>query len=117
MDAPVPGPSQLRDAEIEETQIIGDAEEETLPERSQEDAAEEEEEEEEEQVAEGDPEGAQPEKKKKPRERKEQVALEREGGKSLFPFSRVQKIIKADKVRSLYVYCTCSLSDRSSAMY
>ena len=40
----------------------------------------------------------QPEKKK--RERKEPVVLVRETGKSLLPFSRVQKIIKADKVSS-----------------
>lgn len=34
----------------------------------------------------------------KKRERKAPAALEREPGKSLFPFSRVQKIIRADKV-------------------
>jgi hypothetical protein len=38
----------------------------------------------------------QPEKKK--RERKEPIVLVREIGKSLLPFARVQKIIKADKV-------------------
>jgi hypothetical protein len=38
----------------------------------------------------------QPEKKK--REKKEPVVLVRESGKSLLPFARVQKIIKADKV-------------------
>lgn len=37
----------------------------------------------------------------KRRERKEPTTLERESGKSLLPFSRVQKIIKADKVRNL----------------
>ncbi|KAF8158251.1 hypothetical protein B0H34DRAFT_447521 [Crassisporium funariophilum] len=36
-------------------------------------------------------------KPKKKRERKEPVTLERELGKSLFPISRVQKIIRADK--------------------
>lgn len=41
-------------------------------------------------------ESEQPEKKK--RVRKEPVALVREAGKSLLPFSKVQKIIKADKV-------------------
>lgn len=35
---------------------------------------------------------------KKKRERKEVVDVVREPGKSLFPISRVQKIIKADKV-------------------
>jgi hypothetical protein len=34
-------------------------------------------------------------------EKQERKELEREGGKSLLPFSRVQKIIKADKVRLL----------------
>lgn len=34
----------------------------------------------------------------KKREKREPVELEREPGKSLLPFSRVQKIIKADKV-------------------
>jgi hypothetical protein len=37
-------------------------------------------------------------KVKKKRERKEPASLEREGGKSLFPFSRVQKAMKADRV-------------------
>ena len=37
----------------------------------------------------------------KKRERRENVPLEREEGKSLLPFTRVQKIIKADRVRSL----------------
>ena len=35
---------------------------------------------------------------KKKRERKDPVVLVREAGKSLLPFARVQKIIKADKV-------------------
>ena len=35
---------------------------------------------------------------KKKRERKTQPVLTREPGKSMFPISRVQKIIKADKV-------------------
>lgn len=35
---------------------------------------------------------------KKKRERKDPVVLMREAGKSLLPFARVQKIIKADKV-------------------
>lgn len=35
---------------------------------------------------------------KKPRERKAPLALEREPGKSFFPVSRVQKILKADNV-------------------
>lgn len=34
----------------------------------------------------------------KKREKREPVELEREPGKSLLPFARVQKIIKADKV-------------------
>lgn len=34
---------------------------------------------------------------KKKREKKDPVPLVREGGKSLLPFARVQKIIKADK--------------------
>lgn len=38
---------------------------------------------------------------KEKRERKETVPLKREPGKSLLPFSRVQKIIKADKVGSV----------------
>ena len=37
---------------------------------------------------------------KKRRIRKEPVVWTREPGKSLLPFSRVQKIIKADKVRT-----------------
>ncbi|TDL17700.1 histone-fold-containing protein [Rickenella mellea] len=41
-----------------------------------------------------------PEVKKK-REKKQPVIPERETGKSLFPMSRVQKIIKADKAREL----------------
>jgi hypothetical protein len=41
---------------------------------------------------------------KRKRERKDLVALVRDEGKSLLPFARVQKIIKADKVRML-----CSL--------
>ena len=89
MGAPIPGPSHLHGTELDGTQIVGEAEEKTLPERSQDDAAEEEEEEEQDAQSE----------KKKSRERKEQVSLGREDGKSLFPFSRVQKIIKADKVR------------------
>lgn len=36
---------------------------------------------------------------KRKRERKEPVLLTREEGKSLLPISRVQKIIKADRVR------------------
>lgn len=102
MDA---GRSHLYGTEREESQIVGEARENILPERSQEDAAEEEEQVE--QVAEGDFEDAQ---KKKHRERKEQMALGREDGKSLFPFSRVQKIIKADKVRSLYSMRTLNLN-------
>lgn len=43
-----------------------------------------------------DEESAPPPKKK--REKKDHTALIHEAGKSLFPFSRVQKIIKADKV-------------------
>jgi hypothetical protein len=43
----------------------------------------------------------QPEKKK--REKKEPVVLVREIGKSLLPFARVQKIIKADKVCNVAV--------------
>lgn len=35
---------------------------------------------------------------KKKREKKEAVPFVRDSGKSLLPFSRVQKIIKADKV-------------------
>lgn len=40
----------------------------------------------------------------KKREKKETVELVREPGKSLLPFARVQKIIKADRVR--HVICT-----------
>jgi len=42
--------------------------------------------------------GEQVRQEKKKRERKEPVVLVREVGKSLLPFARVQKIIKADKV-------------------
>lgn len=42
---------------------------------------------------------AQPEQKE--RQRKEPVDLVREQGRSLLPFARVQKIIKADKVSSM----------------
>ncbi|KAG5648443.1 hypothetical protein DXG03_005017 [Asterophora parasitica] len=45
----------------------------------------------------GDDAGALSTKKKRAYVRKEPVALSRETGKSLLPFSRVQKIIKADK--------------------
>ncbi|KAI0051139.1 hypothetical protein FA95DRAFT_1479526, partial [Auriscalpium vulgare] len=38
-----------------------------------------------------------PDAQKKARPRQQQTALTREGGKSLLPFSRVQKIMKADK--------------------
>lgn len=44
---------------------------------------------------------------KRKRERKEPVALVREDGKSLLPFSRVQKIIKADKVCCCPSYSSC----------
>lgn len=47
----------------------------------------------------------------KKRERKAPVATEREPGKSLFPFSRVQKIIRADKVR---LKISCGLAAKSA---
>lgn len=43
-------------------------------------------------------------KPKRTREKRDLPALVREPGKSLLPFSRVQKIIKADKVRSSMCY-------------
>ncbi|KAG5639200.1 hypothetical protein H0H81_005679 [Sphagnurus paluster] len=48
-------------------------------------------------VSGGEDEEGGPQPAKKNRVRKEPVVLEREPGKSLLPFSRVQKIIKADK--------------------
>ncbi len=54
---------------------------------------------EDENIAEAVQEGDEPPAKKR-RIRKEPGILTRESGKSLLPFSRVQKIIKADKVFS-----------------
>ncbi len=45
-----------------------------------------------------DSEGKKKAAKKERKERKEPVELVREPGKSLFPFSRVQKIVRADQV-------------------
>jgi hypothetical protein len=51
-------------------------------------------------VPEEEPKGDEPPTKKR-RTRKEPSVLTRELGKSLLPFSRVQKIIKADKVPTM----------------
>lgn len=48
---------------------------------------------------------------KKKRERKAPVPLGREQGKSFYPMSRVQKIIKADKVRVLLLFAPISASN------
>ena len=84
--------------EIEEEEEVEEVEE--VPEEvvaEEEEAEEEEEEEENLPQAEGAEEVA-PLKKK--RDRKDPGSLKREPGKSLLPFSKVQKIIKADKVCS-----------------
>lgn len=62
---------------------------------------------------------APPAEAKKKREKKEQQPLSREPGKSLFPHSRVQKIIKADKARRRLfpsLYSTLTPSCRRSPL-
>lgn len=83
--------------EEEEEEEVGEAQEEAVAEEAEEEEAEEEEEEEENLPQAGAEEIA-PSKKK--RDRKDPGTLRREPGKSLLPFSKVQKIIKADKVCS-----------------
>jgi DNA polymerase epsilon subunit 4 len=61
-------------------------------------------------VQDGEPNGDEPPTKKR-RIRKEPGILTRESGKSLLPFSRVQKIIKADKVFSCSKCPLCFLVD------
>lgn len=88
---------EVEDDEVEE-QLEEDMEAEA---EADEEGGDEEDEEDENPQGEDQPgaESAESAPPKTKRTKKESVALDREPGKSFLPFSRVQKIIKADKVR------------------
>ncbi|KAF9454821.1 hypothetical protein P691DRAFT_201484 [Macrolepiota fuliginosa MF-IS2] len=90
--------NELEEEEVIEEPVEGEAEAEVEAEAEAEEelGAEEDDEEEENPPGDDQPAGEAASVKKK-RERREPVPLNREPGKSLLPFSRVQKIIKADK--------------------
>ncbi|KXN88145.1 Putative transcription factor C16C4.22 [Leucoagaricus sp. SymC.cos] len=87
---------QEEEIEAEEEEADEDEDEENLPDEDQ-PAAEETRPAEERTIGEEQPEGEEAVPEKKKRKKKAPGTQEREPGKSLFPFSRVQKIIKADR--------------------